>query len=254
MTNYEIDARVPLLISAPGMKTESMPTAGKQTDQLVELLDLFPTLCDLAKIDTPDFVDGKSLAPILADTNAEVHPAAVSQYYRRVKAGKFMGYSIRTPTHRMIEWRDFATGEIKARELYDHQQDHSETVNIIDAAAPELIAEISTLLTATHPPKPLVMTPKIHSSLTKEPTKISFANRTNGPIFVYKISSSGRRPKPGEKVEPKMTFVAQTVVGSVFVVESLDGKIHEIHTATASAQAIEIQMSTAESSPPAVMN
>ena len=55
MTNYEIDARVPLMISAPGMKTESLPTAGKQTDQLVELLDLFPTLCDLAKIDTSRF-------------------------------------------------------------------------------------------------------------------------------------------------------------------------------------------------------
>ena len=40
MTNYEIDARVPLMIRAPGMNTEAMPTAGKQTDQLVELLDL----------------------------------------------------------------------------------------------------------------------------------------------------------------------------------------------------------------------
>ena len=50
MTNYEIDARVPLFIRAPGMQTESMPTAGKQTEQVVELLDLFPTLCDLAKI------------------------------------------------------------------------------------------------------------------------------------------------------------------------------------------------------------
>ena len=125
MTNYEIDARVPLMIRAPAMNTEAMPTAGKQTDQLVELLDLFPTLCDLANIDTPDFVDGKSLTPILADPNANVHQAAVSQYYRRVKKGEFMGYSIRTPTHRMIEWREFATGKLAARELYDHQQDNS---------------------------------------------------------------------------------------------------------------------------------
>ena len=249
MTNYEIDARVPLMIRAPGMLTESMPTAGKQTDQLVELLDLFPTLCDLAKIDKPDFVDGKSLAPILADTNAAVHPAAVSQYYRKSKAGQVMGYSIRTPTHRMIEWRDFSTGEVKARELYDHQQDNSETVNIIDDASPELVSEISSLLNATHPPKSLKMKPVIHSAPTEEPAEISFTNKTDGPIFIYKITAKGRRPKPGKKVKPNAELDFKTKIGTVFVVESLNGKIHEIHASTTPEQSIEIIASQTEPSP-----
>ena len=252
MTNYEIDARVPLLISAPGMQNGSMPTAGKQTDQLAELLDLFPTLCDLAKIDTPDFIDGKSLAPILSDRNAEVHPAAISQYYRKVKAGEFMGYSIRTPTHRMIEWRDFATGKLIARELYDHRQDDSETVNIIDEADPELVAEISTLLNATHPPKPLVMAPAIHSSPSSLPAEISFANKTEGPIFVYKLSSRGKRPKPGKTVEPNEERNFKTKFGTVFVVESLDGKIHEVHSPAIPARVIEIQTPQQEASPTTV--
>ena len=53
MTNYEIDARVPLIIAGP-----NLAASGHKTDSLVELLDLFPTLCDLAKIKTPEFVDG----------------------------------------------------------------------------------------------------------------------------------------------------------------------------------------------------
>ena len=210
---------------------------------------MFPTLCDLAKIDTPDFVDGKSLAPILADVNAEVHPAAVSQYYRRLKSGgDVMGYSIRTPTHRMIEWRDFETGELKVRELYDHQQDNSETVNIIDEADPELVAEISTLLNATHPPKSLVMDPAIHSTPSKVPAEISFVNKTDGPILVYKISSKGRRPKPGKTVKPDAELNFKTKFGTVFVVESLDGKIHEIHSPSIPARAIEIRTPKAEPS------
>ena len=239
MTNYEIDARVPMMIRAPGMKTGTLPTAGKQTDQLVELLDLFPTLCDLAKIDTPDFVDGKSLAPILADTNAQVHSAAVSQYYRKNKGG-IMGYSIRTPTHRMIEWRDFATGDLKVRELYDHQQDNSETVNIINEADPELVAEIASLLNSTHPPKPLKLTPAIHSSPTDEPAEISFVNKTDGPIFIYHIPPSGKRPKQGKTVGPNKKREIKTKVGSVFVVESLDGTIHQIHSASEPVEAIDI--------------
>ena len=42
-----------------------------------------------------------------------------------------MGYSIRTERFRYTEWRDFATKEVKARELYDHQDDPGETRNVI---------------------------------------------------------------------------------------------------------------------------
>ena len=63
MTNYEIDARVPLIISAPGMKT-----AGQDSESLVELLDLYPTVCELSGVDVPDFVEGKSLVPVLRES------------------------------------------------------------------------------------------------------------------------------------------------------------------------------------------
>ena len=74
MTNYEIDTRVPLVIAAPGLKT-----AGQHTDEWAGLIDLFPTLCDLAGIAKPDFVDGTSLLPTLTDTTVQTNQAAYSQ-------------------------------------------------------------------------------------------------------------------------------------------------------------------------------
>ena len=118
MTNYEIDARVPLIISAPGLATP-----GTKSDSLVELIDLYPTLCELTGIVAPDFAEGKSLVPILRDPQARVHQAAVSQYYRKHDGREYMGYSLRTDDHRYVEWRDFETGETVEQELYEHQDD-----------------------------------------------------------------------------------------------------------------------------------
>ena len=56
---YEASARVPLLVSGPGIaphRTESTP---------VELVDLFPTFCDWAGVDPPPGLDGESLVPLL---------------------------------------------------------------------------------------------------------------------------------------------------------------------------------------------
>lgn len=242
MTNYEIDARVPLIISAPGKQSKKLLSPGKKSEQLVELLDLFPTLCDLAEIEMPSFVDGKSLVPILSDPNAEVHKAAVSQYYRKVKAGQFMGYSIRTSSHRLIEWREFETGKVADRELYDHQNDSSESVNIIADASPELVTEISDLLAVTHPPKRLVMAPAIHSSPSPGRLKadISFSNKTDTEISIYLISSKGKRGRR-RRVQPNEEATLESRIGSVFVVESSDGKIHEIHSPSLPSRVVEIK-------------
>ena len=42
-----------------------------------------------------------------------------------------MGYSIRTDQFRYTEWRDFKSDRVIARELYDHDKDPLETVNVI---------------------------------------------------------------------------------------------------------------------------
>lgn len=56
---YEEDIKVPLIVRGPGVP------AGRIVDHLVGNIDLAPTLADLAGAATPDFVDGRSLVPLL---------------------------------------------------------------------------------------------------------------------------------------------------------------------------------------------
>lgn len=237
MSNYEIDTRVPMIIAAPGMET-----AGKQTDQLAELLDLYPTLCELAGIDIPDFVDGKSLVPILNNVDQPVHTAAISQYYRKQDDEEYMGYAIRTPTHRLVEWREFATGEVTMRELYEHGTDHSETSNIIDSAPDELIETLTEQLWETHPPVELQLTPAVHSdpSPGRWPADISFANKSQTTLMIYPITPAGKRGKVS-KLQPGKELTISARIGGVYVVESQDGKIHEIHSPSVPKRTITVK-------------
>ncbi|MBG89451.1 MAG: hypothetical protein CMO80_21500 [Verrucomicrobiales bacterium] len=123
-SNYEIDARVPLIIRAPGAQK------GTKTKGLVELLDIYPTLCDLAGLPVPKQLAGKSLKPILNNSKASVKLAAFNQYKRRERSRELMGYAMRTDRYRYIEWLDRSDSKTVARELYDHRSDSMENENI----------------------------------------------------------------------------------------------------------------------------
>jgi len=138
-TNYNIDTRVPLFIRAPG----SYPK-GRFCDQLVELVDLFPTLCDLAGIDIPGNMEGISLKPMLKNPGLEMKSAVFSHYHRKPKStldgNRYMGYSMVTRRYHYVEWYSWddekkIAGDRVAVELYDNQVDPEENVNI--AGRPE---------------------------------------------------------------------------------------------------------------------
>jgi len=130
-TNFELDCRVPFMISAPGYRT------GQRTGSLVELLDIFPTLCDLAGLPIPDDLDGTSLMSILKNPETSVRPFARSQYPR---GNNVMGYAIKTDRFRYVEWKDTSSGKVLAQELYDHFIDGQENVN--QAGNPSYRSEI----------------------------------------------------------------------------------------------------------------
>ncbi len=132
-SNFELDARVPLIIVAP------QHTTGQQTNALVELLDVYPTLVDLCGLPMPDHLEGQSLQPVLDDPTARVKRSAFTWHPRPAypPAGKnpdVIGHSMRTARFRYTEWRRFDTDEIVARELYDHDRDSRETVNVAGEA------------------------------------------------------------------------------------------------------------------------
>ena len=127
-TAFELDAHVPLIIATPDH------SPGQKTDALVELLDIYPTLAELCGLKPPREVQGTSLATLLDDPDGEVKPVALTQTprpnYLRGKQPPVMGYSIRAKRYRYTEWRDLKTGNVQARELYDHDNDPLETVNV----------------------------------------------------------------------------------------------------------------------------
>jgi arylsulfatase A-like enzyme len=129
-TNYEIDTRAPLMIRQPGAKAN-----GRRCDSLVEFVDIYPTLCDIAGLPVPGNLAGKSFAPLLADATAKVKDAAFSQFPRKQAGRDYMGCAMRTDRYRYVEWVETATGKTEARELYDHGNDPDENENIADAAA-----------------------------------------------------------------------------------------------------------------------
>lgn len=80
-TNYEIATRVPLIISVPERLADSNArVSGRKSNALVELVDLYPTLCELAGLDKPQHLEGLSLKPILNDPAAPWKSAAFSQF------------------------------------------------------------------------------------------------------------------------------------------------------------------------------
>jgi iduronate 2-sulfatase len=65
-----------------------------------------------------------------------------------------MGYSLRSDRVRYTEWRDWETGKILARELYDHQNDPGELRNAIgDAELAAVVAEAKQMLDQAVPPE-----------------------------------------------------------------------------------------------------
>lgn len=154
-TNYEIDTRAPLMIRNPDAKAN-----GQQSHSLVEFIDIYPTLCELASLPIPKTLEGKSLAPLLDDATAIVKDAAFSQFPRKHEGRDYMGYAMRTERYRYVEWLEQDTGKIAERELYDHERDAEENENL--AKRPEhasLLTDLNTQIWKSLPRPKLLPTP-----------------------------------------------------------------------------------------------
>jgi iduronate 2-sulfatase len=132
MTNYEIDTRVPLIVRTPGAVEN-----GKKCDRLVEFVDVYPSLCELAGIPSRDELEGISFAPLLENRKLPWKKAVFSQFLRdgiwiAPDGVAYMGRSIRTPNHRYVEWKPKDGTNVVARELYDLKSDLQENNNIAE--------------------------------------------------------------------------------------------------------------------------
>tara|TARA_R110002049_G_scaffold2750_4_gene21957 strand:+ start:125266 stop:126834 length:1569 start_codon:yes stop_codon:yes gene_type:complete len=119
VTLFDIGARVPFIVRVP-----QMTQAGSRSDAMVELIDIYPTLTELADLNAPADLQGQSLVPILRDpTVAGSKPFAYTVVSRR----DALGHALRDQNWRYTQWPN---GE----ELYDLGADPHERNNLAIAS------------------------------------------------------------------------------------------------------------------------
>lgn len=117
-SNLNEGPHAPLIVRVPWKK------GGVKTRSLVEFVDVYPTLCELAGFRPPVHIQGKSFAPLFDNPD---QPWKQSVFYRTGA-----GETILTETHAYTEWINDKTGQPYARMLYDYRSDPEENENIAD--------------------------------------------------------------------------------------------------------------------------
>ncbi len=134
-TLFEAALRTPLIVVAPGVRRR-----GVAAREVVELLDVYPTLAELAGLGLPEGVEGRSLVPLLEDPDAQGKGVAFS--FRGCTPPR-LGRSVRTGRYRFTEWPD------GSRELYDVARDPDELANLAaDPGRAALVGALKRLLDA----------------------------------------------------------------------------------------------------------
>jgi len=123
-TLFEQGAKAPLIIRNPKAGGKGQPCR-----RIVEFVDIYPTLTELAGLPTPKQVEGRSLKRLLDNPLTQWNGSAITQVLRpaddRLK-DPVMGRSIRTERWRYSDWGEGKYGE----ELYDHYADPMEFNNL----------------------------------------------------------------------------------------------------------------------------
>lgn len=140
-TLHERALRSALIIRTPDMKAP-----GKTTDAVVETVDLFPSLAELADLTAPRNLSGHSIVPLLKNPDS-TWPNSAHSFWRN--SGN-TGQSIRTDRYRLTRWINDKTKEIAQVELYDHQTDPLETRNLA-ASKPAIVEKLTAQLLSPAP-------------------------------------------------------------------------------------------------------
>ncbi|HEX3871211.1 MAG TPA: sulfatase [Pirellulales bacterium] len=135
-TNYEQAARIPLIVAGP-----HAPRPGTHSDALVETVDIYPTLCELAGFEPPSGLDGRSFVAVLRDKEPTTRDSVIHVYPRN----GMLGRAIRTKRYRLVEWKRIGSSDEPVIELYDYKTDPDETKNVA-REQPAVVADLLQIL------------------------------------------------------------------------------------------------------------
>lgn len=125
---YEHSMRAPLIIAGPGLP------AGKRSQALCHLLDIFPTLGDLAGVSAPGGSEGQSLGPVLRGRSEAARPL-IGTAYRKVQRAITDG-----------RWKLIAYPQVPRVQLFDLAADADERHDL--AGDPANAQRLAALVTA----------------------------------------------------------------------------------------------------------
>lgn len=131
-TLFEESARAPLIVHWPQASGNGTPC-----ERIVEFVDIYPTVCDLAGLPLPSHLAGRSLKPLLENPALAWPHGAVTQILRPGDGHPLMGRSIRTEHWRYTEWDEGRAGV----ELYDHTRDPQEFNNLATSPDAKTVME-----------------------------------------------------------------------------------------------------------------
>jgi arylsulfatase A-like enzyme len=121
-TLFNDATRVPLIFAGPGIKNNKGNIGAP-----VELVDIYPTLMDMLNLQTPQFVQGKSLMPYFDGARDPIRKNALTELRVYTPTGWGKGYTLKTNRYRITQWQYKRN---MYYELYDHKFDTEELNNI----------------------------------------------------------------------------------------------------------------------------
>ena len=124
-TNLEEATKIPLFIKVP------WKIGGKQINNLVEALDIYPTISNLCGLTPPDNLQGKNISGLINNSNDNLNTEYIFTQYAR-NNNQIMGYCVRNDRYRYTRWFNISnTPETYLdEELYDIIEDPDELENI----------------------------------------------------------------------------------------------------------------------------
>jgi len=106
---YEHTWRVPFIVRGPGIKS------GQRVEGNIYLLDVLPTVCDLAGIEIPETVNGKSFKPVLMGEKETIRDVQYGVYSGGTKPGM---RTVRKGDWKLIKY-DMMDGEVRETQLFN---------------------------------------------------------------------------------------------------------------------------------------
>ena len=192
-SNYEQAARIPLIVAAPGVTKPGT----RATKALVETVDLYPTLAELAGLPTPSVpqgMEGKSFVPALRDPAF----APKNQIFHVYPRGERLGRAVRTARYRLVEWKvPGRVADTADLELYDYETDPLETKNLA-ADQPEVVSRLLALLAKLPEAKPQIKDARATTRQKQDRTALFEKKDMNHDNQLTRTEFLANQPDPAE--------------------------------------------------------